>query len=41
MEFNEIEREIILLKAIKTLIDEMVSWELVKLVGEEPHLIKK
>jgi len=37
MEFNEIEREIILLKAIKTLIDEMVNWELVKLVGEEPH----
>ena len=37
MKFNEIEKEVIFLKAIKELIDEMVNWEVVKLAGEDPH----
>lgn len=37
MKLNNIEQEVIFLKAIKELIDEMVNWELVNLVGEDPH----
>ena len=37
MKLNQVEKEVILLRAIKELIDEMVNWEVVKLVGEDPH----
>ena len=37
MKFNEIEKEVIFLKAIKELIDEMVNWEIVQLTGEDPN----
>lgn len=37
MKFSKIEKEVIFLKAIKELIDEMVNYELVKLLGSDPH----
>jgi len=37
MTLNQIEKEVIFLRAIKELIDEMVNWEVVKLVGKDPH----
>ena len=37
MTLNQVEKEVIFLRAIKELIDEMVNWEVVKLVGEDPH----
>jgi len=37
MKFEKIEKEIIYLKAIKQLIDEMVNFEVIKLLGEDPH----
>jgi len=37
MKLNETEKEVIFLKAIKELIDEMVNWEVMKLVGEDPN----
>jgi hypothetical protein len=37
MKLNNIEREVIFLRAIKELIDEMVNWEVVELVGKDPH----
>lgn len=37
MKFENIEKEIIYLKAIKQLIDEMVNFEVIKLLGEDPH----
>lgn len=37
MILNQIEKEVIFLRAIKELIDEMVNWEVVKLVGKDPH----
>ncbi|MDG4594104.1 MAG: hypothetical protein P9F75_00145 [Candidatus Contendobacter sp.] len=37
MPYSDIEKEIIFLKAIQELIDEMVNYELFDFVGEEPH----
>jgi hypothetical protein len=37
MSYSEIEKEVILLKAIQELIDEMVNYEVLDFVGEEPQ----
>jgi hypothetical protein len=37
MKFNNTEKEVIFLKAIKELIDDMVNYEVVKLLGDDPH----
>jgi len=37
MKFNNAEKEVIFLKAIKELIDNMVNYEVVKLLGDDPH----
>lgn len=37
MAYSEIEKEIIFLKAVQELIDEMVNYEVLDLIGEEPH----
>lgn len=37
MKFNSTEREIIFLKAVKELIDEMVNFEIGELIGNDPH----
>jgi len=37
MKLNKMEKEIVFLRAIKGLIDEMVNWEVMELVGEDPH----
>jgi len=37
MKFNNTEKEVIFLKAIKELIDDMVNYEVVKLIGDDPH----
>lgn len=36
MQFNAIEKEVIFLKAVQELIDDMVNYEVVKLVGNDP-----
>ena len=37
MAYSEIEKEIIFLKAVQELIDEMVNYELLDLIGQDPH----
>lgn len=37
MKFNSTEREVIFLKAVKELIDEMVNFEIGKIIGTDPH----
>ena len=37
MKFNATEREVIFLKAVKELIDEMVNFEIGKVIGSNPH----
>ena len=37
MKFNKIETEVIFLRAIKELIDNMVNYEVIKLIGDDPH----
>lgn len=37
MKFNKIETEVIFLKAIKELIDDMVNYEVIRLLGDDPH----
>jgi hypothetical protein len=37
MKFNNAEKEVIFLKAIKELIDNMANYEVVKLLGDDPH----
>lgn len=37
MEFNDIETEVIFLKAIKEFIDDMVNFEVIMLIGDHPH----
>ena len=37
MKFNDTEREVIFLKAVKELIDEMVNFEIGKVIGSDPH----
>jgi len=37
MKFNTIEREVIFLKAVKELIDEMVNFEIGEVIGSDPH----
>ncbi len=36
MAYSEIEKEIIFLKAVQELIDEMVNYEVLDLIGEDP-----
>ena len=37
MKFNKIEEEVVFLKAISEFIDDMVNYEIVKLLGNDPH----
>ena len=37
MKFNNAEKEVIFLKAITELIDNMVNNEVIKLLGDDPH----
>jgi len=37
MKFNKVEIEVIFLKAIKELIDNMVNYEVIMLIGDDPH----